>query len=383
LTPIIKIRMATSDFPDGVATSGRPAGSTLTVDLDAIGANYRTLRNRTEGAVCAGVVKANAYGLGVELVGQRLWREGCRTFFVASLEEAIHLRGLLQDAEIVTLNGLMLGEEAYYREYGLLPTLNDIGQIETWSAYCGRTGSLPAAVHFDTGMSRLGLSASERRRLSGNPEIIAGIECRYLLSHLACADPPGHPLNDMQRCDFAEVVSWMPHEKASLAASAGIFLGRGWHFDMVRAGMALYGGAPVEGQPNPMIPVVRLEGLVLQVRDVDSSETVGYGATHKITKPTRVATVAAGYADGYLRSLGSRSAARWGNTTLSLIGRVSMDLITLDATAATGLMAGDMVELIGSDYDINALASDAGTIPYEILTSLGRRYRRCYLDDGA
>jgi alanine racemase len=160
-------------------------------------------------------------------------------------------------------------------------------------------------------------------------------------------------------------------------------LGRGWHFDMVRAGMALYGGAPVEGQPNPMIPVVRLEGLVLQVRDVDSSETVGYGATHKITKPTRVATVAAGYADGYLRSLGSRSAARWGNTTLSLIGRVSMDLITLDATAATGLMAGDMVELIGSDYDINALASDAGTIPYEILTSLGRRYRRCYLDDGA
>jgi alanine racemase len=375
--------MATSDFPDGVATSGRPAGSTLTVDLDAIGANYRTLRNRTEGAVCAGVVKANAYGLGVELVGQRLWREGCRTFFVASLEEAIHLRGLLQDAEIVTLNGLMLGEEAYYREYGLLPTLNDIGQIETWSAYCGRTGSLPAAVHFDTGMSRLGLSASERRRLSGNPEIIAGIECRYLLSHLACADPPGHPLNDMQRCDFAEVVSWMPHEKASLAASAGIFLGRGWHFDMVRAGIALYGGAPVEGQPNPMIPVVRLEGLVLQVRDVDSSETVGYGATHKITKPTRVATVAAGYADGYLRSLGSRSAARWGNTTLSLIGRVSMDLITLDATAATGLMAGDMVELIGSDYDINALASDAGTIPYEILTSLGRRYRRCYLDDGA
>jgi len=375
--------MATSDFPDGVATSGRPAGSTLTVDLDAIGANYRTLRNRTEGAVCAGVVKANAYGLGVELVGQRLWREGCRTFFVASLEEAIHLRGLLQDAEIVTLHGLMLGEEAYYREYGLLPTLNDIGQIETWSAYCGRTGSLPAAVHFDTGMSRLGLSASERRRLSGNPEIIAGIECRYLLSHLACADPPGHPLNDMQRCDFAEVVSWMPHEKASLAASAGIFLGRGWHFDMVRAGIALYGGAPVEGQPNPMIPVVRLEGLVLQVRDVDSSETVGYGATHKITKPTRVATVAAGYADGYLRSLGSRSAARWGNTTLSLIGRVSMDLITLDATAATGLMAGDMVELIGSDYDINALASDAGTIPYEILTSLGRRYRRCYLDDGA
>ena len=374
--------MATSDFPNGVATSGRPSGSTLTIDLDAIAANYRALRGRTEGAVCAGVIKADAYGLGVEPVGQRLWREGCRTFFVASLEEAISLRGFLQDAEIVTLNGLMLGEEAHYREYGLLPTLNDIGQIQTWSTYCGRTGSLKAAVHLDTGMSRLGLSVSERRRLLDNPEIISGIECRYLLSHLACADLPDDPLNDKQRRDFAEAVSWVPHEKASLAASSGIFLGRGWHFDMVRAGIALYGGVPVEGQPNPMTPVVRLEGLVLQVRDVDSSETVGYGATHKITKPTRVATVAAGYADGYLRSLGGRSAARWGNTTLPLIGRVSMDLITLDATAAAGLKGGDMVELIGPDYDINALASDAGTIPYEILTSLGRRYRRCYLGYG-
>jgi alanine racemase len=375
--------MTASDFPNGVATSGRPSGSTLTIDLDAIAANYRALRGRTEGAVCAGVIKADAYGLGVEPVGQRLWREGCRTFFVASLEEAIRLRALLHDAEIITLNGLMPGEAAHYREYGLLPTLNDIGQIETWSAYSGRMGSLPAVVHLDTGMSRLGLSASERRRLLDNPEIISGIECRYLLSHLACADLPGHPLNDMQRRDFAEAVSRVPHGKASLAASSGIFLGRRWHFDMVRAGVALYGGAPVEGQPNPMTPVVHLESLVLQVRDVDSPETIGYGATHKISKPTRVATIAAGYADGYLRSLGGRSAARWRNTTLPLIGRISMDLITLDATAASGLMAGDTVELIGPDYDINALASDAGTIPYEILTSLGQRYRRCYLGDGA
>ena len=152
---------------------------------------------------------------------------------------------------------------------------------------------------------------------------------------------------------------------------------------MVRAGVALYGGAPVEGQSNPMKPVVRLDGLVLQVRNVDSPETVGYGATHEFTRPTRVATVAAGYADGYLRSLGGRSVARWGNTALPLVGRVSMDLITLDATAATGLVAGDTVELIGLDYDINELASDAGTIPYEILTALGRRYRRRYLVVGA
>jgi len=364
-------------------TAGVPAGSTLTIDLDAIAANYRTLCDRAEGAVCAGVVKADAYGLGVEPVGRRLWLEGCRTFFVASLDEAVRLRGLFQGAEIVALNGLMPGEEAYYREYGLVPTLNDIGQIEAWSTYCASAGHLPAAVHLDTGMSRLGLSASERRRLLDDPEIASRIECRYLLSHLACADTPDHSLNDAQRRDFAEAVSRVPHGKASLAASSGIFLGSEWHFDMVRAGIALYGGAPVEGQPNPMAPVVRLDGLVLQVRDVDSPETVGYGAAHKFTKPTRVATVAAGYADGYLRSLGGRSVARWGNTALPLVGRVSMDLITLDATAATGLLAGDTVELIGPDYDINALASDAGTIPYEILTSLGQRYRRRYRGDGA
>ena len=374
--------MATSDSPGAALAPGCLSGSILTVDLDAIAANYRTLCEKADGAVCAGVVKADAYGLGVEAVGQRLWQEGCRTFFVASLDEAIRLRGCLLDAEIVALNGLMPGEAGYYRECNLLPTLNDIDQVEAWSAYCNTEGRLAAAVHLDTGMSRLGLSASERRRLFDDPKTISGIVCRYLLSHLACADMPVHPLNDAQRRDFADAVSRVPHEKASLAASSGIFLGSGWHFDMVRAGIALYGGAPIEGQSNPMKPVIRLDGLVLQVRDVDSSETVGYGASHEFTAPTRVATVAAGYADGYLRSLGGRSVARWGNTALPLVGRVSMDLITLDATAATGLVAGDTVELIGPDYDINALASDAGTIPYEILTSLGRRYRRRYLGFG-
>ena len=374
--------MVTSNSPGAALAPGYLSGSILTVDLDAIAANYRTLCEKADGAVCAGVVKADAYGLGVEAVGQRLWQEGCRTFFVASLDEAIRLRGCLLDAEIVALNGLMPGEAGYYREYNLLPTFNDIDQIEAWSAYRNTEGRLAAAVHLDTGMSRLGLSASERRRLFDDPKIISGIVCRYLLSHLACADTPVHQLNDAQRRDFADAVSRVPHEKASLAASSGIFLGSGWHFDMVRAGIALYGGAPIEGQSNPMKPVIRLDGLVLQVRDVDSPETVGYGATHKFTAPTRVATVAAGYADGYLRSLGGRSVARWGNTALPLVGRVSMDLITLDATAATGLVAGDTVELIGPDYDINALASDAGTIPYEILTSLGRRYRRRYLGAG-
>ena len=369
--------MPTSDTPSLAA----PATSILTVDLDAIAANYRALSRKVVSAVCAGVVKADAYGLGIGPVARRLWREGCRVFFVASLEEGIGLRGILPDADIVPLNGLLPREEPHYRHHRLFPTLNDLGQVERWAAYCASHGTLPAVLHVDTGMSRLGLSVDERHRLLETPDLISGFESRYLISHLACADTPDHALNRQQQVAFADIAARVPHGRASLAASSGIFLGAEWHFDMVRAGVALYGGAPTEGCPNPMAPAVRLDGLVLQIRDVDSPETVGYGATHKFAGKTRVATVAAGYADGYLRSVGGHAAARWGNKTLPLVGRVSMDLITLDATAAIGLKAGDTVELIGSDYDINALASDAGTIPYEILTSLGRRYGRRYLGD--
>ena len=367
--------MPTSD----ISSRAAPAASILTVDLDAIAANYRMLSVKVGSAVCAGVVKADAYGLGLEPVARRLWREGCRVFFVASLEEAIALRGILAEAEITPLNGLLPGEEPHYREHRLFPTLNDLGQVARWSAYCSSHGDASAVLHVDTGMSRLGLSAMERSRLLETPDLISGFECRYLISHLACADAPDHALNLQQQTEFASVVERVPHVCASLSASSGIFLGADWHFGMVRAGVALYGGAPTEGRPNPMSPVIRLDALVLQIRDVDSPETVGYGATHKFAGNTRVATVAAGYADGYLRSVGGHAAARWRNQTLPLVGRVSMDLITLDATSAAGLKTGDTVELIGPDYDINALARDAGTIPYEILTSLGRRYGRRYL----
>ena len=369
--------MPTSDTSSRAA----PTASILTVDLDTIAANYRMLSDKVAPAFCAGVVKADAYGLGLEPVARRLWREGCRVFFVASLEEGISLRDILAEAEIAPLNGLLLSEEPHYREHRLFPTLNDLGQVARWSAYCDSHGDAPAVLHVDTGMSRLGLSVMERTRLLETPDLISGFECRYLISHLACADTPDHALNMQQQSAFASVVERVPHVCASLSASSGIFLGADWHFGMVRAGVALYGGAPTEGSSNPMSPVIRLDGLVLQIRDVDSPETVGYGATHKFAGKTRVATVAAGYADGYLRSVDGHAAARWGNQTLPLVGRVSMDLITLDATSATGLKAGDTVELIGPDYDINALARDAGTIPYEILTSLGRRYSRRYLGD--
>ena len=358
------------------------ATSILTVNLDAVAANYRMLCGKAMPARCAGVVKADAYGVGLKPVTKRLWKEGCRTFFVSSLDEGVLLRGHLPDAEIVVLNGLIAGEESYYREFKILPTLNDLGQIKIWSLYTAYD-RLAAALHIDTGMSRLGLSKAELRCVIQDPDLVSSINCRYLLSHLACADTPSHRLNNDQLQRFVKASHVIPHGLASLAASSGLFLGSAWHFDLVRCGIALYGGAPTQGEVNPMSSVVKLEGLVLQVRDVDSLETVGYGASHKFGRKASVATIAAGYADGYLRSLGGRSTAYWHDTPLQLVGRVSMDLITLDATEAYGIKAGDMVELIGPLYDINALAEDASTNAYEILTSLGQRYNRRYIGAAA
>lgn len=363
---------------DAASTGASHAVSTLTIDLDAVAANYRALRDRAAPARAAAVVKADGYGLGAIPVTRRLSQEGCRTFFTATLDEGLALRAAFPDVEIAVLNGLLPGEAADYAAHRLLPVLNDLGQIEAWAAHGRDAKPLPAAVHLDTGMSRLGLSPAERERLIAEPERLAGVAVRYLMSHLACADTPDHPLNRLQQRDFAAATARLPHAEASLAASSGIFLGRDWLFDLVRCGVALYGGQPVAGRPNPMAPVVRLDAVVLQLRDVDSPETVGYGATHRFAGPARLATVAVGYADGYFRSLSGRGMAYWGDTALPLVGRVSMDLITLDATSAVGLAPGDTVELIGPRYDINALAADAGTIGYEVLTGLGRRYRRRY-----
>ncbi len=352
--------------------------SVLSIDLNAIAANYNLLKKKVAPASCSAVLKADAYGLGVDKVAPRLWQEGCRIFFVASIDEAIKLREKLPEAEITTLNGLLTEEIQYYYVHRILPTLNDLGQIDTWATFCRQHHPMPAAVHLDTGMSRLGLSPVEQDQLVENPAKLHDFEFRYLLSHLACADCPEHPMNERQRADFLDISSRLPTTTRSLAASSGIFLGIGWHFDMVRAGICLYGGKPNDALPNPLASVIKLDGIVLQIRDVDSPATVGYGATHQFTDKSRIATVAVGYADGYLRSASKQTKAYWGETALPLVGRVSMDLITFDATKAKGLKAGDTVQLIGPHYDINDLSADAGTIPYEILTSLGHRYRRQY-----
>ena len=350
----------------------------LTIDLDAIVANYKVLANRSVPASCAAVVKADAYGLGMDAVSRALANAGCGTFFVALLDEGIALRAMLPGAEIFILNGVFANEAPDFHRHRLIPALNDPLQIDIWARSCQSNTPQPAALQFDTGMARLGLTPAECAAILADLDKISAFPIAGILSHLACANDPTHPYNLEQRERFEKIATQLPSAPASLSASSGIFLGSDWHFDMVRPGASLYGIAPVSGAPNPMRQAVKLQGKILQVRSVDTPQTVGYGATHKFAAPSRIATVAAGYADGYMRSLSGRGTAYIGDTRVPVVGRVSMDLITLDITDATRAKPGDLVDLIGPRNDVDSLAAEAGTIGYEILTNLGRRYGRTY-----
>ncbi|HEX2114582.1 MAG TPA: alanine racemase [Alphaproteobacteria bacterium] len=369
-----------------ISRDAYPSQSVLTIDLTAVAQNYRNLRRRAEksGADCASVIKADGYGLGAVKVAPVLYAAGCRWFYVAHFSEAVAVRAALPrsgGAEIGVLNGLFPGEAGEYASHGLIPVLNDLGQIEQWSKAARAEGKArPAIVHFDTGMSRLGLSPDEAARLVAEPERLSGLEIKYWLSHLACADEPDHALNHEQLGRIKTITARLPRAPVSFANSSGIFLGAEYHFDQCRPGCALYGINPVPGQPNPMRQVARLDAKVLQLRTIDRPQTVGYGATHRVGGPTRVATIAAGYADGWLRSLSNRGFALFGGVKLPFIGRVSMDLITIDATAVPQLQPGDFVELMGSTLTPDHVAEVAGTIGYEVLTRLGGRLHRRYVN---
>ena len=362
--------------------TGAPyAGATLTVDLGAIRANYRLLRSRLGATACAAVVKADAYGLGAAAVAPALAAEGCRTFFVAHLDEALALRPLLPEAEIFVLNGLAAGAEPECAPHQVTPVLNSLAQVDAWAALGRRLGrAVPAALQVDSGTSRLGLGEAELDKLAASPERLDGIQLRLVMSHLACAERQDHPMNREQLRRFGAARARLPKAPASLANSSGIFLGPDFHFDLARPGAALYGLAPVAGAASPMRPVVRLKGRIVQVREVAAGAAVGYGASWRTTGPRRIATVAVGYADGYLRSLGNRGTAFAGDAPVPLVGIVSMDTATFDVTDAPQAVEGGFLELIGPKNPVDALAAEAGTIGYEILTAIGERYARIYAD---
>ncbi len=360
----------------------RAAPAVLTIDLDAIAANWRLLCDRVAPAACAAVVKADAYGLGMDRVAPALRATGCGTFFVAQLEEGLALRRLLPDADIHVLNGPLAGTEAAFAAARLVPVLNSLEQMARWRE-SGSSGSCD--LHLDTGMSRLGLPPEDVATLVADPTPLDGLDIDLLMSHLACADEAGHPMNANQLRDFeawtARLATAGIGGRRCFANSSGIFLGAAGHFDLTRPGIALYGGNPTPESPNPMAQVVRLQGKILQVRRIDSPQTVGYGATHPACGPTRIATVAAGYADGYPRSLGGRATGFIGDHRVPAVGRISMDLTTFDVTdiPETLCRPGAAIDLIGPRNPVDDVAAAAGTIGYEILTALGRRYHRHYL----
>ncbi|CAN0411956.1 unnamed protein product, partial [Discosporangium mesarthrocarpum] len=349
----------------------------------------------------AASLKAIAYGLGMERVAPALAAAGCQIYFVALPSEGIALRKILPRACIVVLSGADRDSAPLLVRNRLSPALNSLDQIDGWRTICAAGEDVEAAVlHLDTGMSRLGMSPADLSTLAAEPERLEGIRLQCVLSHLACADEPEHPMNAAQREAFVSATAAIRPATGpvarSLANSAGAFLGRDYHFDLIRPGAGLYGINPTPAGANPMRQAVHLYGRIVQVREVDAPQTVGYGATHRIVGPSRIATVAIGYADGYMRAVGSAASGAnahhgdaamaavprgyIGETPVPVVGRVSMDLITLDVTGVDPAAArpGGIVELLGPHVSTDQLASWAGTIGYEILTGLGARLHRVY-----
>ena len=352
----------------------------LTIDLRAVIANYRVLKQRLGRTACAAVLKADAYGLGAAQVAPALFEAGCRAFFVAQLEEGLALRPHLPDAaSIMVLHGLQAGEAATCLDAGLTPVLNSLGQIAAWAALARSLARrLPAHVQLDTGMSRFGLSPADVDALARDGRDLEAVDFGCVMSHLACADEPEDPYNAHQLAVFEGLREKLPPAPASLAASSGCFLPPRYHFDLARPGAALYGIAPQPGRDNPLFPVVRLDAAVLQLRDVPAGTAIGYGRTATTTEATRLATIGVGYADGYLRIGGNRGCAWYGDTPLPVLGRVSMDSLVLDASAVhhADFREGAMIEVIGPRRYVDAVGRDLQTSGYEVLTGLGHRYHR-------
>ena len=357
------------------------ANARLTIDRRALASNYRLIRDRVAPARVGGVVKADGYGLGAVPVACTLISEGCQHLFVALLTEADALiPSIGSDVAVYVLNGLLPGTEARCANIGAIPALNSLDQILRWSALAKARGTvLPGMLQVDTGMSRMGLQPEELERLLASPELREGIELRFLISHLACADDPANPANAMQVTRFREIAARFPGVPCALDNSGGAFHAH-THFDLVRVGIALYGGAPNDS-PNPMRAVVALETRIAQLRTIRTGAGVGYGLTFRASRESRIATIPVGYADGWPRRLGNRGAAYIGGIRAPIVGRVSMDSITLDVTdvPAAHLYSGAPVELIGPHQTLDQVAADADTLSYEILTQLSRRYERSIL----
>jgi alanine racemase len=361
------------------------ATGVLTVDLDALVTNWRKLEKTAVPAECSAVIKANAYGCGTKPVAQALAKTGCKTFFVATLDEAAAVRAVVPSVALYVLDGFIQNTGDAYARIDARPVIGDLNELAEWDVFCRRTGwAGGVAIHIDTGMQRLGLTVAEAQGLI--PRINAGDHgISLVMSHLACAESLNHPMNARQLAAFRQIASAFSGVPASLSNSSGIFLGSQFQFDMVRPGAALYGVNPTPEADNPMLPVVDLKARIVQIRDVERGEGVGYGGNWTARRPTRLAVVSAGYADGYFRAGSSNDGTRGAEVMVAgkrcpVAGRISMDLLAVDVTdlEKNAVRRGHMVTLIGEGITVDELAHHFGTIGYEVLTSLGARYARVY-----
>jgi alanine racemase len=362
-------------------------GGRMTVDLAAIRRNWTALDKVSQGALTGAVVKADAYGTGIAQASRALFQAGARFFFTATPDEAIAVRAALpEDAYIFVLDGLFPGAAPLYVGERLMPILSSIPMLEEWLQAClSRNEAFPAALHFDTGINRLGFRLNEASIVKRMIDQV-GYKPQMIMSHLACADQPSHEKNRTQLALFSSVLAQFPGIPASLANSAGLMTAREMHFQMVRPGIALYGGRAVAGRRNPMTRVVSLEAPILQIKDVKTGESIGYGAAYTLSRDSRIAVVGIGYADGFFRAQSATNNRPGGKVAIAghfapVVGRVSMDMIQVDITdLGEPPMPGDMVELLGPNISVDDQADVAGTIGYEVLTSLKGRYSRSYVD---
>jgi alanine racemase len=357
----------------------------LQINLKAVADNYKTLTKRYTGRTCAAVVKADAYGLGAETIVPVLKKQGCRLFFVAQANEAAELFPVLRGGgRIAVLNGVLPGDEEFFIENDVIPVLNDLEQIERWSNLCReRERPAPAFIHLDTGMSRLGLTPLDVSNLVDRySSLLYGFEKAGYMTHPVAADEAGNPVTKEQYDLFMKWYRRLPPAPRGFCNSSAIFRNDDYHLEFCRPGIALWGGNPTPETTNPMRSVVNLKVKVLQIREIDENQPVGYGGTWRAKRKSRIATLALGYADGWLRSLSNSGKLLIKGQEVPYVGRVSMDAITVDITDLPGkpLKTGDMVSVLDDKMTVDDVASAAGTIGYEILTSLGHRYRRVYTE---
>ena len=369
------MRTRPANEPTSPGDSKTPAGATgvVHVDLAAIVRNWRLLCARHPSGPVAAVLKADGYGLGAAPIARALHAAGCRHFFVALLQEALAIRSVVPDSMLAVLNGLVPGTEADYIAHDIVPVLGSLAEIDAW-APTGR----PAILHIDTGMSRLGLDARELAAIQQDPSRLAGIGPRYIMTHLVSAEVTHDPDNLHQRHRFDAACALLPPAPRSFANSSSIFLGESFGSDLARPGAALFGINPTPGQPNPMRQVVRVMGRVLAVRAIPAGDSVGYNATWTATRPSHIATVGIGYADGWRRDLSGRATAYFDGTPVPLVGRVSMDLTTFDVTDLPAIEPGTWLEFLGPHQTPDDVAALTGTNGYEILTGLALRLPRVY-----